>query len=204
MNNHIIVGPDNKCLCGMYLNRTVSCQQLIDGLELIKEQDEAVRAMFNNEDRDTPGRANIKLFFAVMRSMIVDLDAIKSAAPNPEGPLDAMERSAESWLNEIVDECEKSVSEDDFRWALYDETFKLANRLKERLLGCQPKRTEAHQKALDELYAQWGVGPYIHQRKAFWLSFRPGLYWANSDSEEVLLQENSWLVDCFPGYFNAV
>jgi hypothetical protein len=32
MNNHIIVGPGNMCLCGSYSSGAVGCQQIIDSL----------------------------------------------------------------------------------------------------------------------------------------------------------------------------
>ena len=58
MNNHIIIGPNNRCLCGNYNNKSIHCSMIIESFDQI--EDDSI------------------LLLKIMKNMIIDMDNVSN------------------------------------------------------------------------------------------------------------------------------
>lgn len=85
MNNHIIVGENNRCLCGIFEGKTLSCAEIIKAIEVCKKHGQSWDG---------------GLLARIMETLIKDVEAETTNPPNTMNDDIALQK----WLAERLPE----------------------------------------------------------------------------------------------------
>lgn len=84
-NEHIVIGPGLKCLCGMYDNKIVGCSDIIAALNLLEHRLPEIETSENIVEHVHGDTSQIAVIIPVLRSYVQDVDAPVSVSIEVNG-----------------------------------------------------------------------------------------------------------------------